>query len=61
MVAAALRSSLRIACSTELRYSAILGEMGRSTREIVGLVTGSIVRLVVERLKQPCVFGCFFR
>jgi len=57
MVAAASRSPPRIACSTESRYSAILGEMGRSTREVVGSMVGS----VVGGLKQPCVFGCSLR
>ena len=40
---AASRSPPRIACSTESRYSAILGEMGRSTRKVVGSVIDSVV------------------
>lgn len=60
MVAAASRSSSRIVCSTESRYNAISGEMGRSTKEVVGSVIGSVVGSVVG-LKQLCVFGCSLR
>ena len=61
MVAAASRLPPRIACSTGLRYSAILGETGRSTGELVGSVIGSVVGSVVGGLKQPCIFGCSLR
>ncbi len=48
----------QIVRSTGSRDSATLGEIRRSTGDVVGSVVGSIIGSVTVRLKQPCVLGC---